>query len=147
MDYKKTCPHCGHQETAYTHSLNEGLAVAFKRLCEYYLKSHRACNVNKELELTHNQLANFQKLRYFGLVSDTPEGWYPSQLGLDWYFGKVRIANPAGSLNNVPLADDHEAWRTHKNGRKMVNIVDILPAQYRQRSDYQGERSNQGSLL
>jgi hypothetical protein len=140
MKYQKQCDHCGHQETAYAHPLNRGLVLAFKALAEYYLANRRACNVNRELNLSHNQLANFQKLRYFGLVSDTPQGWYPSPLGLEWYRGEVSILNPAGSLSNVPLADDHEAWKTHAKKRTAVRITDYVAVEYKKRDEYAGER-------
>lgn len=140
MKYVKNCECCGHQETAYAHPLNRGLVLAFKELSEYYLRTKKACNVNRELDLSHNQLANFQKLRYFGLVQDTTDGWYPTQLGLEWYRGNCSILNPAGSLSNIPLADDHEAWKTHSKKRKAVRITDYIDMSYKQRSEYAQER-------
>lgn len=141
MKYQETCPHCGHQETAYAHPLNRGLVLAFKAMTEFYLKTKKPCNVAKNLDLSHNQLANFQKLRHFGLVWDTAEGWFPTELGLSWYRGECSIQNPAGSLSNKVLPDYHEAWKTHSKKRKAVRISDYVDMTYKQRADYASERA------
>lgn len=144
MLYSKKCECCGHIETAYAHPLNRGLVLAFKQLCEFYLRTHQACNLARDLSLNHNQLANFQKLRYFGLVSDTPDGWFPTNTGIDWFGGDISILNPAGSLSNQVLPDYHEAWKTHK-ARKAVRITDYVDLSYKQRDDYASEKASRSS--
>lgn len=142
MLYNKKCDHCGHVESAYTHALNQGLVSAFKDLCEFFIKNRRGCNLASDLNLTHNQMANFQKLRHFGIVSDTPAGWFPTELGAKWYRGEVRISNPAASLSNEPLPTNHAAWGTHKGKRIMVLITDYVEINYKKRDEYASEKAS-----
>jgi hypothetical protein len=84
MGKSKNCPHCGAKMMEYRHVLNDALIAAFRRLCK-----HGQINLRK-LKLGHSPWANFQKLRYFGLVEKcydehgrlikgvwevTPRGW------------------------------------------------------------------------
>ena len=149
MKSQTTCPCCGHKVTSFTHALNSGLGRAFVAMVEAYLATSRPININTELELTHNQIANFQKLRYFGLVKSIERlGWVPTTLGLAFYYGEVKIYTPAASRGNVPLADTDPAWLTQKKPRKLVNLADVLggPWAYKQRPQYQAEKSPQQTL-
>lgn len=66
----KKCPTCSAQMKVWKHRLTPGLV----RLLLKFVKGIRRKGINdvhiqKELELTRSEDANFQKLRYFGLVA------------------------------------------------------------------------------
>lgn len=149
MDYSEECPHCHSRIVAYSHNLNAPLVMAFCKLVEFYMENGRACNVNKELGLDHNQLANFQKLRYFGIVENLGQGeWFPTRLGLAFYQGEETVQNPAGSFNNEALAMTHPAWQTHKGRVGQIFISEILQDwPYKKRPEYQAEASSQMKIF
>ena len=60
-----TCECCGAKIVEYRHTFNKALAVALYRL---YSMGGGPINI-KALSLTRNQWDNFQKLRYWGLVT------------------------------------------------------------------------------
>ena len=67
MPRVEICPCCGRRVVEYRHHLNKILIHDL----EYLLKIGGVATLkelNEEFELSHSELANFQKLRYFGLV-------------------------------------------------------------------------------
>ena len=60
---KNLCPHCGGSVDIHTHRLNEGLVRAL-----FYISQHPE-PVNPNNALTNVQSRNFQKLRYWGLIT------------------------------------------------------------------------------
>lgn len=143
MKYHDTCPHCGHKTTAYTLPLNEGLVRAFLTFKEARVRLGRPVKKG-ELGLTNSQYGNFQNLRHFGLIMQTNgkgRDWEMTFLGWDFVTGRKKILNPAGHLGGVTLAEDHLAWSTHPKRRELVSIFDVLPADYKQRPEYQEEKA------
>lgn len=131
---------------AYTHALNEPLARAFLVFANEYITTKRPVNVN-QLTLTHNQLANFQKLRHFGLVINIEKGYILSTKGEQFYYGETSVLNPAASMDNVTLPDDHPAWQTHARKRERITINSILPYHYKTRVDFKAEKSGQYAMF
>lgn len=148
MKYSKRCECCGHKITAFTHSVNKSMIGAFDRLVEFYLREGRSANINKELNLTHNQKCNLPKMQYYGLIQNLREGlWIPTRKGLSFYYGEISILMPVATINNKVIEDDHEAWNTHSTPRRTVNIMDIEESHYKQRPEYQEEKGSKSPTL
>lgn len=148
MKYRKECECCGHVEAAYTHRLNKTIIGTLITFVELYQRVNRPVNVNTEINWSHNQLASFRKLKFFGLVDKTNNNgcWVPTTLGLRFYYGEASVTNPAASLNDQVLPPDHEAWATHEETRTVVKINDIEETHYKKRPEYQGEKSAQSTI-
>lgn len=148
MKYKKACEKCGHTSTAYTHNLNRPMVNAFVAMVDEYLSTKDLVNVYALSNLTYNQKCNFQKLRYFGLVDFIgSKGWYPTDFGLEFYYGNRRVKTPVATMANRVLAPDHPAWQTHAVTRRLVHISDYLEDFYKGRVEYQAEKSSQNTLF
>ncbi|NCD40584.1 MAG: hypothetical protein EOL88_00680 [Bacteroidia bacterium] len=147
MKYQEKCECCGGVVTAYTHRLNVPLVKALRKLVDYFEKYHLACNLQKSLDLTHNQLANFQKLQYFGLVYGAKGGWIPTEEGIKFIHGEVTCMDIVATMANQVLSYDHKAWETHSKEPMAVNISDIDYYSYKRREEYQAEKSPQANLF
>jgi len=147
MHYRETCDCCGGVVTAYTHNLNLPLVKALRQLVDFYEKTGKVCNLQKDLSLNYNQLANFQKLQYFDLVFRTAEGWGPTEKGTMFIYGETTIKNPVATFKNVAIPYDHEAWRTHKTEPVDLSVDEVDQFSYKRREDYQKEKSPQTNLF
>ena len=58
-DESSVCPTCGRKIAKYTHSLNVGMVRALAEL-----ERHGSANIAR-IGLSHSQIANFNKLRYW----------------------------------------------------------------------------------
>ena len=146
MKYTETCECCGHVVTAFTHSLNWGLAIAFNKFMQKFYDVRRPINPNKELGLTHNQLANWQKLRYWDLIRqiDGQGLWIPTNTG-HWFFGgTVAIPKVVATMNAERITSGHAAWETHTKDVELVKFSDLATDfKYKKRPEYQAEKSGQ----
>lgn len=140
MNYTSNCSHCGHQITAYSHSLNAPLVQALEQLNNFYFLKKRGCNLQKDLTLTKNQYNNFQKLQYFGLVARTENGWLPTQLGSNFLRGGVAVVNPVATFGKEILESMHEAWKTSKKKPSPVHISQIKNYTWKGREAYKEEK-------
>lgn len=125
--------------TAYPHKLNRSLVFAFVALVEAYYATRRPLNAMTDLGLTHNQKANFQKLKHFGIVYNVKDGeWLPTMLGFQFYHGEVAIWDTAASIGNDTLGYDHECWKTHTRELQKIKITDLysLDRKYASREEY-----------
>ena len=155
MKYQKKCPCCGHIITAYTISMNKGLAETFYRFANYSINNGNNGLTKKDMELagilkSHSQYTNFHNLQYFGIIhnkSENREVWFLTKKGEAFFYGEISLLNPVAVMENVSLEDNHEAWRTHKGKRIDINIRSILPFEYKRRPDYQAEKSRQTTLM
>lgn len=147
MKYQEVCDCCGSVVTAYTHCINVALVKALRQLVDYYEQEKKPCNLQKRLNLTHNQFTNFQKLQYFGLVLRTIDGWYPTEKGIGFIAGELSIKNPVATFKNEVLSYNHEAWKTHKAEPVDLWVNDIDQFSFKKRSDYQSEKSLQTNLF
>ena len=140
MKYKKTCECCRQTITAYTHNLNKPLIQALRQLVDFYDTNRRECNLQGDLRLTKNQYNNFQKLQYFKLVQRTEHGYYPTQKGSDFIYGKVPCFNSVATYGKDVLEYNHEAWVTHKSQPYKVMVSDIDQFAYKKREEYKEEK-------
>ena len=156
MKYQETCECCGGKVTAYTHQINKSLASALRQLVKFYQDSQideriagMSCSLQKDLNLTHNQLANFQKLKYFGLVTNTGLSgkWLPTELGIKFIAGEAKVLTPVATLGGQVLPHGTKAWDTHKGKIKEVSVYDLdAEIFYKKREEYAEEKSSQGAL-
>ena len=91
------CPHCGAKMVEYTHSLSKSLVRAF-------FKAFRASastgffEVSQLPGMTHSQLANLQKLRYWDMIRRAPDssakggGWFITWRGRDFIEGRILLS-------------------------------------------------------
>ena len=147
MKYTNTCECCGHKVTAFTHQLNKGLAEAFKAFVDKYAEIKAPVSPSKDLNLTHTQLANWQKLRYWDLIKpiDNNKGlWVPTPNGILFYQDRISVMKTVATINAEVLPQTHEAWETHTKNVELVRITDLIDDfEYKQRPDYQAEKSGQ----
>lgn len=147
MPYKETCEHCGSVKTAYIHALNLGIVQALCDLHTKYRWTGKPVNVNRELNMTHNQAANFQKLRYWGLVQSVSGGkWVPTELARQFIEEGRRVYDRVATFDAESLPYDHEVWEGTKPP-KLVDIQSYLPTAYKQRSEYQAEKCGNISMF
>lgn len=147
MKFQEVCECCGSVVTAYTHNLNVPLVKALRKLVDYFEANRVACKLQSDLELTHNQFANFQKLQYFGLVYGSGSGWMPTKDGIDFIHGEISIKNPVATMANKVLPDNHPAWATHLKSRELVSIREVDETCYKKREEYGEEKSRQNNLF
>jgi len=146
MSYKKVCPHCGEIKTAYVHHLNEPLVYALRQLVDYYNAVKKEANLQDDLNLTKNQYNNFQKLQYFGLVKRIPNGWLPTSIGIGFIEGDCRVYNRVITFDDKVLGPGDMVWSYYNVKPYLVYVSDIIGYNYKQRSEYQREKSSQLSM-
>jgi len=148
MKYQEKCPCCGHVRTAFIHKLNKPLVKALRQLVDFYGENKSGCNLQRDLNLTKNQYNNFQKLQYFDLVIKTPEGWLPSAVGMSFILGSCKSWDKVATIESTILNREHEAWKTHKGSvPKPISVQEIDVESWKNRQDYQSEKSRQTTLM
>ena len=171
MKYQERCECCDSIVTAYTHNLNKPLVSALRQLVDFYFERRKAyvtkrmgegsnyrmptdgteamCNIARDLKLTHNQLANFQKLQYFGLVFRVGGSgkWLPTPDGIQFVHGELSILSPVATFKGKVIPTSHDAWKTHNGRQESLHIKDVDVFSYKQREEYQAEKSQQQSLI
>ena len=112
------CPTCGAKTVRYAHSLTDGLVRSLLKL--YHTDAFNAIHYT-ELGLSHNELANFQKLRYWGLLmrgaKDAKGLWRMTEVGRLFCRGARAVYQRA-----VTYRAHHEGWEG-----QLIYIWDVLP--------------------
>ncbi|HPV96745.1 MAG TPA: hypothetical protein PLZ78_02835 [Spirochaetota bacterium] len=127
-DESSVCPTCGRKIAKYTHSLNVGLVRALA-----VLDRHGSANIAR-IGLSHSQIANFNKLRYWGLVEPAAKRgeWRVTAHGKDFLSGRAQVYSQVVTFHN-----ERDRWE----GR-VITIRDVLPREFAQRSDYAVNRED-----
>ncbi len=107
------CPHCGASMKAFWHRITPGLVGT---LVKVYVK---VCSKNEniihknELELTHSEYGNFQKLRFHGLIAKHRiegawrEGeWLITKRGGQFLRGEIQIPARVKTFRNRVIGHD-----------------------------------------
>ncbi len=141
MNYHCDCEKCGRRTTAYTLHLNRALCVAFLKFSDARVRLRRPVSKG-ELDLTNGEYGNFQNLRHFGIVAQADKAgpWDFTPLGLEFLAGRVTLPTPVAHMGGVTMDQDDLAWQTHKGSRTRKGIRDILPDEWKARSEYQLEK-------
>lgn len=118
------CPHCDAKMVEYRHTFNKGLAHG---LYELWAAGGGPISLRR-LRLTRVQWTNFQKLRYWDLVSPTRhEGeWTLTKQGLSFITQGTPIKKWAWTYRGNPVRFDGDT----------CFFVDIHEATYDKRPDY-----------
>ncbi len=67
---ENTCPHCGAKMKEWKHRLTPGLVSCLSKAIEFVHANNRnEFHLQRDLDLSKTEFANFQKLRYFALVA------------------------------------------------------------------------------
>jgi len=84
------CEHCNAHLVEHRHSLTRGLAITLWRFFCCLPNGGNPSNVD---QLRHVNLANWQKLRYWGFIEPLPERgqWHVTDLGSFWLSGEARV--------------------------------------------------------
>ncbi len=125
---KKHCEHCGATTVQYTHNMNifliEGLTA---------LQNAGGVESIKNLGLDNNEWNNFQKLRYWDLISKHYEGdrrisgvWAITQKGRDFLANLLKIDVRVLTYRGVRI----------KYQGDLVTAKEIIENTYKQRVEY-----------
>lgn len=120
MEY---CETCGAKLISYWHNINRPLCSALIRV---YLKAKNNPFKITDL-LSHNQICNFQKLKYWNLVEKAPaEGyWIITHLGRDFIKGEIVISRKVKTFRGKAIEFSAEA----------IKISDVIEG-YQLKQDY-----------
>lgn len=96
----QTCDHCGARLSGRWERVTPGLVnMLIKFRQAIHAKGKNDVNPNRDCQMTHSELANFQKLRFHGLVAHVEEEgerasgrWLITRRGQDFLRGVVAIA-------------------------------------------------------
>lgn len=128
MKNNKHCECCGAKLVEYKHLLNQGLVQALHKL-----SLNKTPVLLSDLQITFIQQANFQKLRYWGLVGKemTAEGystgrWFVTGMGRDFIEGNIAMPRNAWTFRGeTTRLDGDDIW-----------FADSFYGNYRKRKDY-----------
>lgn len=128
---------------AYTLTLNVSMVRAFKQFADLYLNGSRMPLKKGEIGLTNSQYANFQNLRYFGLIKQhlDSQRWSLTDFGEKFYFGEAQLHLPIAYMASETLPDHHPAWSTFTGSREWKRIDEIDCVPFKTRAEYQEEAS------
>lgn len=102
------CETCGQRIVEYKHKLNKTLCNGLWKLLQF-----GGSGKLKELGLTNNEFANFQKLRYFGLVAkDNFNNWYLTDRGDKFLMIKETAPSYVITRNKEVIEQGNQIWIT-----------------------------------
>jgi hypothetical protein len=124
------CPCCGATIKTYTHNLNRGLLSALWKL---YQKKEYSSKL-KDMDITYNQRANFQKLKYWGLVEKHSTGiWSMTYAGVEFIQGRKEIPSHVRSF--------HGEFNDFPEIAHLVKFdIDAVDPMYKKRVEYANEQ-------
>ena len=117
------CPQCGSKIIRYKHVLNKSLVDALNILARIGKPANIA-----QINLTHNQICNFAKLRYWGLVRKENENgaWAVTMRGYGFLAGYESLPRYVISYRGQTFGYDGE----------LVCALDFFDEKYWKRPDY-----------
>jgi len=62
-------------------------------------------------------------------------------------YGEQKAWTHIAQMNSKPLPMDHEAWSTHGTKPMAVMVYDVDETAYKQRHEYQAEKSGQTTIV
>lgn len=123
------------KHSAYPHKLSSGLVKALIAVAREYRRTGEIVKTNQLESLTHNQRANFQKLKHWDLIVSPKKGsgYYVSEKGMKFLRGEISVPDMMASLENKTLPLDHPCWDTHgtkPTPRKVYEILNLTDYTY-----------------
>lgn len=139
----KRCRCCGASLVMPVHSLTRGL-VGILQACAYVAREQGTYEIDPaDVNLTHAQLCNLQRLRYFGLMVMTvkdgkrvPRHWTITRKGWQFLAGDIQVFKQMRSFRNrIVHWDETEAPEI-----PMVSIIDVMRSKtdpyWQQKADF-----------
>lgn len=119
---------------------------ALRKLVDFYQANKKPAMLEK-LDLTNSQYGNFATMAHFGVIRNTPDGWVPTEKGLMFIQGEITLMMPIAIMARDVLPFDHEAWQTATRKPKTKHISQIDSVSYKQKIEYQKEKSSSSTLF
>lgn len=108
MENNEICPYCKRKMAIYKHTLNRVLVSALKKLNQYSVARLST------IELTHVEINNFSKLKYWGLVEKcNGSEWKITQLGRDFLEGREWLYRQVLTCNDKVVNYDGDLVRVN----------------------------------
>lgn len=131
VDDGDTCPCCGQMAKVYRRTITASMARALAKVQRVEGVTPHARNEQGYVKvadfLTVNELADFPKLRYWGLIAQAPgtrdDGsprvgyWRITPLGLAWLRGEDRVISHVRVYNGRSLGLDGDRWLSRDDVR------------------------------
>jgi len=119
----KNCPHCGAKIVKYKHALNIPLVESLKKI--YRSGPSKIA----DLDITHAQINNFHKLKYWSLIKqDSPRQYSISNIGILFLKNEIKLPEYAITFRG----------KTMELTGRLVSVIDIEPS-FWCREDYARE--------
>ena len=140
------CPQCGASLKKYWHRLTPGLVKTLVKVYARVCEKGKNIIDKKELQLTHSEYGNFQKLRFHGLIAkNIVDGewikgeWVITHRGAQFLHGEIQI--PIRVLTFRNRVEDHDEI--------LVTVRDVIGTQpyFEKDFDYQIAKPVQASLI
>lgn len=141
----KKCPHCGASMKMYWHRLNPGLVQALVKVYVRVIEKGENKVDKKELNLTHSEYGNFQKLRFHALIAKYKEdgvwvrgSWLLTKRGKEFLTNGISIPRKVQTFRNkitdhsedmVTVTDvikDKPYWDTAETYIHFADVADIV---------------------
>jgi len=116
------CPYCNAKIVKYKHILNKPLVLALEKLADHPVGANIA-----DIGLTHNQICNFQKLRYWKLTEKLEKQgcWKVTDWGYRFLAGMP-----------VPKFVTTYRGKLEMASGEMVSVEQVIGRRYLKRTDY-----------
>lgn len=115
MSEQHNCPHCGASLKKYWHKLTPGLVRALVKVYKVISEKSENCVSKDDLDLTHSEYGNFQKLRFHALIAKYKvDGkwqrgkWLMTKRGGDFLKGKIAVPAKVQTFRNKVVAHDFQ---------------------------------------
>jgi hypothetical protein len=118
------CQHCGASMKAYWHRITPGLVSTLRKIYDRVSLTNTNMVHKKDLNLTHSEYGNFQKLRFHGLIARYKDDlghwdrstWIITRRGGQFLRGELRIPVRVRTFRNAVTGHDEQ----------LVNISEVI---------------------
>lgn len=138
---------CGKGHNAYTFNFSKGLAKILYKVLKKHDEKKRPLRV-ADMDFTNVEYTGWKQLKYFGLIVEI-DGDYvePTPLAYEFYNNLTPIETTVAIIDGKRLGADHPAWITHTRKVKTQYLYEISPEYYKQRHEFQVEKTRQTSIF
>lgn len=133
MQHADKCHHCGASIRYYQHALNKPMLLALYRLQQWGGEA----NITK-IGLSHAQICNFAKLKYWELVTPRHDGvWAITHRGMMFLAGREAVPRRVVTFRGSRVKYEGE----------LVGITEYLPVEYQRRAEYAARDIDTNGIL
>lgn len=118
MQETEICPHCGAKMKKYYHRITPGLVGILIKCYDFVKAKEQNRFKMNELNLSHSEYGNFQKLRFHALIAKHKvEGewvdreWVMTSRGIDFLCGRISVPKRVQTFRN--RVTDHDPETIH----------------------------------